>query len=61
MEFRELLAFIERNPIGSFLFGCALIAGIERIVHHVLRIGQPRVVQCDRKHVDDNQNNIKPC
>ena len=57
MEFRELLAFIERNPFGSFLFGCAILATIERVVHHVLRVAKP-VVKCDRNHAggDDGKD-----
>ena len=58
MEFRELLAFIERNPVGCFLFGCAVLLGIERIIHHVLRVAKP-VVRCERKHVDDKRDDGK--
>jgi hypothetical protein len=55
----ELLAFIERNPIGSFLFGCAILTMIERVVHSLTHINSPvvrNVVECNRKHVADEDS-----
>jgi hypothetical protein len=45
----EFFGFVERNPVGCFIFGLAILWAGERVVTNLMRLARP-VIKCDKPH-----------